>query len=73
VTLAVTAATEECYSEWRLEVNLLVEGEQQTLVIDDEGEPFRTSAMVENPINNWIYYTSWVRCGGVEEPDEVFC
>jgi hypothetical protein len=49
VTLAVTAATEECYCGWRLEVNLLVEGEQQTLVIDDEGEPFRTSAMVENP------------------------
>jgi hypothetical protein len=42
--IAVTAITESCYCEWRMQLVAIVDGEQQTFTLDDNGRPFRTTA-----------------------------
>jgi hypothetical protein len=39
----ISAATESCYCEWVLDIDLLVGGKRQTITVSDDGEPFRTT------------------------------
>jgi hypothetical protein len=39
----ITATTKKSYVEWELEIRMIVDGEREEMVLDDDGEPFRTT------------------------------
>lgn len=63
--LSVTAFAEECFCEWRIEIDAVVEGDRQTFVLDDHGRPFRTTAIAAAPSHRIVSYAGeWGYCGG---------
>jgi hypothetical protein len=63
--MAVTAFAERCFCKWRIEVKAVVEGEQQTFYLDDNGRPFQTTAVVTLPPHKIAWYGGeWARCEG---------
>lgn len=42
--LRIRAHTRRCACDWRVRIGLVVNGEQGEVLIDDDGEPFRTTA-----------------------------
>jgi hypothetical protein len=48
-TIIATAKNSFCL--WKVEVDYLIDGEQHTLTVDDDGQPFRTTG-VKNAIDN---------------------
>jgi hypothetical protein len=70
LTLAVTAFAEQCFCQWRIEIDLVVEGERQTFVIDDNGQPFQTTAAVSLPSHRVVWWggKEWTSCDG-----DVYC
>jgi hypothetical protein len=68
--LAVTAFAEQCFCQWRIEIDAVVEGERQTFVIDDNGQPFQTTAAVKLPSHRVVWWggKEWTSCDG-----DVYC
>lgn len=65
LAMAVTAFAEQCFCEWRIEINAVVEGEQQTFILDDNGQPFLTTAGVTLPAHEIACYgEACIRCDG---------
>lgn len=65
VILAITAFAEGCFCKWVIELDVLVDGKQETLIVDDGGRPFETTATVTVPDRRIIMYAGeWGYCGG---------
>jgi hypothetical protein len=65
LAMAVTAFTEGCFCQWRMEVNAVVEGERETFILDDGGRPFQTTAVVTLPPHKLAWYGGeWASCEG---------
>jgi hypothetical protein len=59
VVFEVIAATSSCYCEWVLEFDVEAGNRKETIVVDDGGEPFKTSAyMYEGYGRSWTW-TWW--------------
>jgi hypothetical protein len=65
LALGVTAFTEQCRCDWRIEVKAVVEGERRTFTLDDNGRPFQTTAVVTLPEHKVAWYgEEWASCHG---------
>lgn len=56
LAMGVTAFAEECFCTWTIECDVVVDGERQTLSLDNHGEPFQTTAVVTVPSQRIILY-----------------
>jgi hypothetical protein len=59
IEIDVIAVTEKCYCEWTMELVAIVDGEEETFVLDDNGQPFRTSASLyppNEPQQRWFVF-----------------
>lgn len=57
----ITATTKKSYVEWELEIQMIIDGEREEMVLDNEGEPFRTTAPLARPTDyerryEWAWY-----------------
>ncbi|OBH15181.1 CHAT domain-containing protein [Mycobacterium sp. E3247] len=61
----VTATANDCNCEWRLQLNLLVDGKPQTRAVDDKGKPFVTlsSKIMTATDYRWSPQTGWQPTG----------
>jgi hypothetical protein len=60
--LEVWATTSDCDCLWRLRLNYAVGGERHTLLIDADGEPFRTSGIANSEVWQWDPIASdWIQ------------
>jgi hypothetical protein len=55
----VEGTTIQCYCEWVIELELLVDGEEQILRVDNNGEPFRTTAEAAGSYEASYEYKPW--------------
>jgi hypothetical protein len=63
--MSVTAFVEQCSCEWRIEIEAVVEGEEQTFMVDNSGEPFETTAIATLPSHKVVWYGDWASCSGL--------
>jgi hypothetical protein len=57
----VTARTMKSYVEWELEIEIIVDGKREEMVLDNDGEPFRTTAPLKRSSQyerryEWAWY-----------------
>jgi len=57
----VTARTMKSYVEWELEIEMIIDGKREEIVLDNEGEPFRTTAPLQRTsqyprMYEWAWY-----------------
>jgi hypothetical protein len=48
IVFNILAYTKRCYCEWELVIDTVVAGKSQKLVVRDEGQPFRTTALASS-------------------------
>lgn len=60
LAMSVAAFTEQCFCDWRIEIDAVVEGDRQTFVLDDHGRPFQTTAIVTVPSRRIVLYAGEV-------------
>jgi hypothetical protein len=68
VVFDVHAVTRGCACAWRLEIDALVGGSPQTVVVDESGEPFRTTG--EAPRYGAAYDWAWYDAPAQFVPDK---
>jgi hypothetical protein len=65
LAMGVSAFAEQCFCTWTIEFDIVVDGERQTLSLDNHGEPFQTTAVVTVPAQRIILYSGeWGICDG---------
>lgn len=67
VPLQITAVAADSYVEWAIELELVVDGEQRTMTLDDHGKPFRTTG----PLGDDSAYAESYEWAWYEQPPQL--